>query len=56
MVYEQKSTLIVMVTPLIENDFIKCHKYWPDLNDTLKLHDDMKVTCIKYVYFDLRVC
>jgi len=47
MVYEQKSTLIVMVTPLIENDFIKCHKYWPDLNDTLKLHDDLKVTCIK---------
>lgn len=47
MVWEQKSTLIVMVTPLIENDFIKCHKYWPDLNETLKLHDDMKLTSIK---------
>lgn len=47
MVWEQKSTLIVMVTPLIENDYIKCHKYWPDLNETLKLHDDIKITCIK---------
>ena len=47
MVYEQKSSLIVMVTPLIENDYIKCHKYWPDLNETLKLYDDLKLTCIK---------
>jgi len=47
MVWEQKSTLIVMVTPLIENDFIKCHKYWPDLNETMKLQDDLKLTCIK---------
>ena len=47
MVEEQKSSLIVMVTPLVENDFVKCHKYWPCLNDTMKLHDDMKLQCIK---------
>ena len=47
MVDEQRSNLIVMVTPLVENDFIKCHKYWPCSNSTLKLNDDMKVQCIK---------
>lgn len=55
MVEEQKCSLIVMVTPLIENDFIKCHKYWPDLNDTLKLHDDMKLQCIKQTESNIMV-
>lgn len=33
MVWEQKSPLIVMVTPLVERGSVKCHKYWPDLNE-----------------------
>lgn len=30
MVWEQNSSIIIMVTPLIENGRVKCHKYWPD--------------------------
>ncbi|KAG9508953.1 Tyrosine-protein phosphatase non-receptor type 3 [Fragariocoptes setiger] len=30
MIWEQRSSLIIMVTPLIEDGRVKCHKYWPD--------------------------
>lgn len=30
MVWEQNSSLIIMVTPLVEAGRVKCHKYWPD--------------------------
>lgn len=30
MVWEQRSSLIVMVTELEEKGRKKCHKYWPD--------------------------
>lgn len=30
MIWEQNSSLIIMVTPLIEAGRVKCHKYWPD--------------------------
>lgn len=30
MVWQEKSKLIVMVTPLQESGRPKCHKYWPD--------------------------
>ncbi|RZF45166.1 hypothetical protein LSTR_LSTR007129 [Laodelphax striatellus] len=37
MVLEAESTLIVMVTTLIERGRGKCHRYWPPLRDTLQL-------------------
>lgn len=36
MVWEQNSSLIIMVTPLIEGGRTKCHKYWPDERDGVR--------------------
>ncbi|KAJ3257634.1 hypothetical protein HK103_004422 [Boothiomyces macroporosus] len=33
MVWEQKSPVVVMLTPEVEKDRIKCHKYWPETID-----------------------
>lgn len=46
MVWEQQSTLIVMVTTLMERGRSKCHKYWPKLYDVLDL-GLLRITCIK---------
>ncbi|XP_071033049.1 tyrosine-protein phosphatase non-receptor type 4 [Parasteatoda tepidariorum] len=46
MVWEQQSTLVVMVTTLMERGRSKCHKYWPNLYDTLEL-GPLRVTCIR---------
>ncbi|KFM70585.1 hypothetical protein X975_16446, partial [Stegodyphus mimosarum] len=46
MVWEQQSTLIVMVTTLMERGRSKCHKYWPKLYDTLDL-GMLRITCIR---------
>jgi len=35
MVWEQKSTFIVMLTALMEGGRHKCHQYWPNLGDTV---------------------
>lgn len=43
MVWEQKSSLIVSATPLVERGRIKCSKYWPDLNEELDVGNDLKV-------------
>lgn len=37
MVLEAGSTLVVMLTTLIECGHVKCHQYWPALNETLIL-------------------
>ncbi|KAJ3371050.1 hypothetical protein HDU91_005640 [Kappamyces sp. JEL0680] len=37
MVWQEKSVLIVMLTPLVESKRIKCHKYWPDAGAALDL-------------------
>ncbi|CAB0035724.1 unnamed protein product [Trichogramma brassicae] len=37
MVLEAGSTLVVMLTTLAERGRVKCHQYWPDLNDSLTI-------------------
>nr|XP_027194217.1 tyrosine-protein phosphatase non-receptor type 4-like [Dermatophagoides pteronyssinus] len=44
MVWEQRSTLIVMVTPLIEDGRKKCFKYWPDEGQTMIVNDLLDLT------------
>jgi len=46
MVVEAQSTLVVMVTPLVERGRTKCHQYWPTLLQTLEL-GNLRVTCTK---------
>ncbi|OQV16452.1 Tyrosine-protein phosphatase non-receptor type 4 [Hypsibius exemplaris] len=46
MVWEQQSTLVVMLTSLMEQGRIKCHKYWPDLYETSD-YGMLQVTCVK---------
>ena len=46
MIWECQSTLVIMLTPIVERGRIKCHKYWPDINTTSEF-GDLKVTCIK---------
>lgn len=45
MVIEQGSTLVVMVTTLVEKGRTKCHKYWPSLNECLELGSGAQLTC-----------
>lgn len=49
MIWEQKSSLIVSATPLVERGRIKCSKYWPDLNEELSVGNDLSVFCCKEV-------
>lgn len=46
MVWEQQSTLIVMLTTIMERGRVKCHSYWPELFDTDE-HGTLQVTCHK---------
>lgn len=46
MVVEAQSTLVVMVTPLVERGRTKCHQYWPTLLQTSEL-GHLHVTCTK---------
>lgn len=39
MVLEAGSTLVVMLTTLVERGRTKCHQYWPLLNETLTLRN-----------------
>ncbi|XP_043281323.1 tyrosine-protein phosphatase non-receptor type 4 isoform X3 [Venturia canescens] len=39
MVLEAGSTLVVMLTTLVERGRTKCHQYWPALNETLTLRN-----------------
>lgn len=47
MVWEQKSCLIVSATPLVENGKIKCAKYWPDVDESMDVGNNLKVICTK---------
>ena len=47
MVLESESTLIVMVTPLVERGRTKCHQYWPGRNDTLDAGNGLRITCTR---------
>lgn len=39
MVLESRSSVIVMLTALIEKRHHKCFKYWPDLNESLEFNN-----------------
>lgn len=39
MVLEAGSTLVVMLTTLVERGRVKCHQYWPGLKETLTLRN-----------------
>ena len=46
MVWEQRSSLVVMLTTITERGRVKCHQYWPDLDTTVR-YGDIAVTCTK---------
>ncbi|GAU99211.1 hypothetical protein RvY_10243-2 [Ramazzottius varieornatus] len=46
MIWEQQSTLVVMLTSLVEQGRIKCHQYWPNLYETSE-YGPLQVTCMK---------
>lgn len=39
MVFESRSSIIVMLTALIEKRHQKCFKYWPNINETLEFNN-----------------
>lgn len=68
MVLEQESTLIVMLTTIIERGRAKCHKYWPGLGEVLTMQNVI-IKCISeeaddsgsfvfrdFVLLDVKVC
>ncbi|KAK8727857.1 hypothetical protein OTU49_009486 [Cherax quadricarinatus] len=46
MVWEQQSTLVVMLTTVVEQGRVKCHRYWPRLYETVDF-GTLQVTCLK---------
>lgn len=46
MVWEQQSTLVVMLTTVVEQGRIKCHRYWPRLYESVE-YGAMKIMCNK---------
>lgn len=49
MIWEQRSSLIVSATPLVERGKIKCAKYWPETGEELSVGYDLTVICSKEV-------
>ncbi|XP_022645902.1 uncharacterized protein LOC111243893 isoform X1 [Varroa destructor] len=45
MVWEQQSTLVVMLTTLVEKGRLKCYKYWPSLYETQSF-GQLQVSCV----------
>ena len=46
MTWECQSSLIIMLTTIVERGRVKCHQYWPDLDETLEC-GRFRVTCVK---------
>ena len=46
MVWEQQSSLVVMLTTKVERGRVKCHQYWPDLYETVEF-GHLHITCLK---------
>ncbi|XP_076057001.1 tyrosine-protein phosphatase non-receptor type 4-like isoform X2 [Oratosquilla oratoria] len=46
MVWEQQSTLIVMLTTVVEQGRVKCHRYWPRICESIE-YGTLQVTCLK---------
>ncbi|XP_053326273.1 receptor-type tyrosine-protein phosphatase C [Spea bombifrons] len=51
MIWEQKSTIIVMVTRCEENNKNKCAQYWPTKEETSEVYGDIVVTMKKEKLF-----
>ncbi|XP_074105988.1 protein tyrosine phosphatase Meg isoform X2 [Cotesia typhae] len=49
MVLEAGSTLVVMLTTLVERGRTKCHQYWPALNETLTLRNLMLISTLEKI-------
>jgi len=45
MVWEQRSSLVVMLTTNVERGRVKCHKYWPDVDETSQ-YEHLSLTCL----------
>ncbi|KAM9306684.1 tyrosine-protein phosphatase non-receptor type 13 isoform 2-T2 [Pholidichthys leucotaenia] len=53
MVWEQKSTVIAMMTQEVEAGKIKCQRYWPDSKGTAEMVDDrLQITLVKDQHLD----
>ncbi|CAG0898036.1 unnamed protein product [Darwinula stevensoni] len=46
MVWERGSPLVIMLTTVLERGRVKCHRYWPPLDESL-VYRDLTVTCLK---------
>ncbi|BFZ01359.1 hypothetical protein BsWGS_04397 [Bradybaena similaris] len=46
MIWEQRSTIVVMLTTKVERGRVKCHQYWPQLFETEDF-GTLQVTCVK---------
>ncbi|VUZ51548.1 unnamed protein product [Hymenolepis diminuta] len=58
MCWEQESELIVMLTSIREQGRVKCHKYWPDVNQTSEFswtHSKYGKSSSSMKYIQLRV-
>ena len=52
MVWDQKSTIIVMLTKLVEADIQKCEQYWPDnVDETIKPKPSLSVKLTEVQHF-----
>jgi len=53
MVYEQRVSVIAMMTQIIENNRLRCATYWPQtVGDTLTIHNQsayLKIICDHYL-------
>jgi len=45
MVWDQRSSLVVMLTTNVERGRVKCHKYWPDVDETCQF-GQLTVACV----------
>jgi protein-tyrosine phosphatase len=46
MTWESQSSLIIMLTTIVERGRVKCHQYWPNLGETAEF-GRLSVTCVK---------
>ena len=47
MTWECQSNLIIMLTTIVERGRVKCHKYWPDVGESIEYDGGLNVKCTK---------
>ena len=47
MAWELQSHLVIMLTTIVERGRIKCHKYWPDVGETVEFDGGLSVKCVR---------